>query len=388
MNGTPREYDLVVFGATGFTGGMTADYLARHAPPDLRWAIAGRSRDKLEVVKARLLAANPRAAAVGCIEARIDDPPSLISMASRTRVLITTVGPFIDYGEPVVAACIEAGTDYIDSTGEPFFVERLLGRYAEPAAARGVRVIPSCGFDSIPADLGALFTVLQLPSDQPITMHGYMQVDARFSGGTEQSAIKSIAPPKDRVAVPPLVPTGGRRVRELPVKLQKHPALGKWITPLPTVDGPTVLRSAAMLDRYGPDFAYGHGAVHASFGVVVAAGVLFGSLAVLARMAPTRALLLKVAKKSGQGPSEEHMRRAWFKLRFIAECAGKVVQTEVAGGDPGYVETSKMLAESGMCLAQDRGRLPARSGVLTPAAAMGDVLLARLQAAGLQFRVV
>lgn len=383
-----REYDLVVFGATGFTGSMTARYLAAHAPATLRWAIAGRSRAKLDQLKARLRAEQPSAARVGTLVASVGEPDSLQRLAAATQVLITTVGPFIDHGEPVVRACLDQRTDYVDITGEPNYIQLLLARYANAAAERGVRVVPSCGFDAIPADLGALFTVLQLPPDQPIELAGYLSFKATFSGGTEQSAIKSALPGTAQLEVPPPAVPDGRRVSAGPAKIEKRTELGKWCSPLPTVDGPIVLRSAAASERYGPDFKYSHNVVHASLPVMLATGMLFGMLGLFVRLAPLRALILKLAKQSGEGPSEEAMKQHWFKVRFIAKCAGKVLQTEVAGGDPGYVETSKMLAEAGMCLAQDRERLPARAGVLTPATAMGEVLLARLQRAGLGFRVL
>jgi saccharopine dehydrogenase (NAD+, L-glutamate forming) len=383
-----RELVLIVFGATGFTGGMTAEYLARHAPRDLRWAIAGRSQAKLDAVKARLSAIDPRHAALRTIVASVDDPASLQRMAAATRVLITTVGPFIDYGEPVVAACIAAGTDYIDSTGEPHFVSLLLGRYAERARAAGVRVVPSCGFDAIPADLGALFTVERLARDKPIRLAGYMRLEGVFSGGTERSALKAWVPPRDAVRAPAPVPSAGRRATLVLDKPHKHREFGKWTTPLETVDGPTVQRSAASLDVYGPDFTYSHNVVHASFAHLLAAGVMFGGARMLVRVAPLRELLLRMVKKPGAGPTPEQMDKAWFKLRFIAESDGKVLRTEVSGGDPGYKETSKMLAESGLCLVRDRAHLPLRNGVLTTAEAMGDRLIARLQRAGMSFRVL
>jgi saccharopine dehydrogenase (NAD+, L-glutamate forming) len=383
-----RELDIVVFGATGFTGGLTAQYLAKHAPPELRWGIAGRSRSKLDAVKARLTAIDPRCDAVAVIEASVDDPASLERMAARTQVLLTTVGPFIDYGEPVVRACIAQGADYIDSTGEPFFVQQVLGKHGEAAQRSNVRVVNSCGFDSIPADLGALFTVLQLPSDRPIKLGGFISLKGVFSGGTERSAIKSLVPPKDLVQVPPPRARAGRSVALELNKLRKVPELSLWAATVPTIDPAIVLRSAATLDRYGPDFRYGHHVTNRSLLALLLGGVFFAWLALTVRIAPLRALLLKVVKPSGAGPSEAQMADAWFKLRFIAECDGKTLQTEVSGGDPGYGETSRMLAESALCLALDRAQLPARAGVLTTAEAMGEVLLARLQRAGLSFRVL
>jgi saccharopine dehydrogenase (NAD+, L-glutamate forming) len=171
-------------------------------------------------------------------------------------------------------------------------------------------------------------------------------------------------------------------------KPRKHGEFASWTTPLQTVDGPTVLRSAASLEVYGPDFSYSHNVVHASLAHMLAASALFGSAMLLVRVAPMRELLLRMVKKPGEGPTREQMDKAWFKLRFIAESDGQVLRTEVSGGDPGYVETSKMLAESALCLIVDRAHLPPRTGVLTTAEAMGDRLIARLARAGMSFRVL
>jgi short subunit dehydrogenase-like uncharacterized protein len=387
-----RAYDIVLFGATGFTGGLTAEYLARHAPADARWAIAGRSQGALDAVKQRLCAIDARCERVGTIVASVGDDAALLRMAEQTRVLLTTVGPFVDYGEPVVRACIAAGCDYLDSTGEPAFVELLRERYAERARERGVRVVTCCGYDSIPADLGPFFTVGQLRQAgggaQAIRLDGYLSSEAQFSGGTQRSAIKAlstIAPARDH-EVPSARPNARVRVR-VP-KLEKKPALGGWIGPLPTVDASIVARSAAALDRYGSDFTYGHHAVIGSFARVVLGVFFVAVLAVLSRIPPARALLLRTLPKPGQGPSAEQRRKSWFKLRMVAESGGRVVNTEIAGGDPGYDETSKMLAESALCMAFDREALPDARGVLTTAVAMGEPLLARLQRAGLVFRVL
>lgn len=384
----PREYEIVVFGATGFTGGLTAEYLARSGPSDLRWAIAGRNQDKLDAVKARLIAIDPRCEAVGTIIASVDDDDSLRRMVARTHVLLTTVGPFIEYGEPVVAACVQEGTDYVDSTGEPFFVERVIVRYAAQAEAAGVRIVSTCGFDSIPADLGVFFTVQHLPEGEPIEIDGYLRGRAHFSGGTQRSAIELYVEPEDRVQLPPPEGSHGRRVRELPAKTERLPEQGGWVAPLPTIDASVVVRSAAVIDRYGPDFSFRNHIVHGPWIVAGGANALFGTMAFLGRRPALRSAVLALLKKPGTGPTEAQMDKSWFKLRFVARCAGQTVQTEVSGGDPGYRETSRMLGESALCLARDRDVLPPRVGVLTPAAAMGDPLLQRLQRAGLRFEKI
>src|SRR5947209_9635513 len=181
-----RRFDVVVFGATGFTGALTAEYLAANAPPDTRWALAGRNREKLEDVRRRLAGG---AGELELLQADVTDADSLRAMAEAARVVISTVVPYINYGDGVVAACAAGGTAYVDLTGEPEFVDLMWLRYHEQAEQTGARIVHSCGFDSIPHDLGALYAVMQLPEDVPITLDGFVRVRGTFSGGTFHSAI-------------------------------------------------------------------------------------------------------------------------------------------------------------------------------------------------------
>ncbi|HXR60238.1 MAG TPA: saccharopine dehydrogenase NADP-binding domain-containing protein [Solirubrobacterales bacterium] len=385
-----RRYDLVLFGATGFTGGLTADYLAANAPADLRWALAGRNRSKLDAVAARLAEQAPAAPKPDLLEANAEDRLGLDEIAQATRVAITTVGPYILYGEPLVGACAAAGTDYVDLTGEPEFVDRMWLEHHAEAERTGARIVHCCGFDSIPHDLGAQFTVQQLPEGVPLTVNGYVKTNARFSGGTYHSAINGFARARQTLAT-----AKERRQRESwPQDREVHSArprvrhddrVGGWTAPLPTIDPQVVLRSAAALDRYGPDFTYGHHLVTRRLAAIGGIAAAVGTAGLLAQMPPTRKLLLGRVSP-GDGPSEAQRERSSFKVVFVGEGGGKRVVTEVSGGDPGYTETSKMLAESGLCLAFDE--LPQRAGQVTTAVAMGDALRERLQKAGLTFRVV
>jgi short subunit dehydrogenase-like uncharacterized protein len=384
-----RQYDLVLCGATGFTGGLTAEYLAANAPAELRWALAGRNRSKLDAVAERLAAQAPQAPKLDVLLADAADREALQKIAEAAKVVVTTVGPYALYGEPLVAACAAAGTDYCDLTGEPEFVDRMWVEHHAEAKRTGARLVHCCGFDSIPHDLGAYFTVQQLPEGVPLTVNGYVRSNARFSGGTYHSAVNGFArarqtlnASKERRRLEPR--PEGREVHAASARIRRDERLGGWTVPLPTIDGAVIRRSAAALERYGPDFTYGHNMVakHLPTVAAIAAGV--GTVGALAQLPPTRKLLLKL-KAPGEGPTEAERQRSWFKLVFVGEGGGKSVVTEVSGGDPGYSETSKMLAESGLCLAFDE--LPEHSGQLTTAVAMGDPLRERLQKAGIRFHV-
>ena len=385
-----RTYDLALFGATGFTGGLTADYLAANAPPGLRWSLVGRNRAKLEAVKERLATAAPAAPAPDLVEADAADRAALAGVAESARVIATTVGPYAFYGEPLVAACAAAGTDYADLTGEPEFVDRMWSGYHAEAERTGARLVHCCGFDSIPHDLGAYFTVKQLPEGVPLTVNGYVRSNASFSGGTYHSAINAFArarqtmgAAKERKRAEPR--PAGRQIHSAPARLRRNPELGGWTAPLPTIDGPIVRRSAAALDRYGPSFTYGHNILAKHLSSLAGLGAGIGAVSVLAPLPPTRKLLLKV-KDPGEGPDAATRERSWFKVTFVGEGGGSRVLTRVSGGDPGYTETAKMLAESTLCLAFDE--LPETAGQVTTAAAMGDALIERLRRAGISFELL
>ena len=384
-----RQYDVVLFGATGFTGGLTADYLAKNAPAEMRWALGGRNRAKLDAVAARLAAEAPTSPKPDVLVADADDAAALREIAAAARVVITTVGPYALHGWSLVAACAAAGTDYCDLTGEPEFVDRVWVDHHAEAERNGARLVHCCGFDSIPHDLGAYFTVQQLPEGVPLTVNGYVKSNARFSGGTFHSAIngfararQTLSAAKERRRLEPRA--GGRQIHAAPARLRHDESLGGWTVPLPTIDGAVIRRSAAALERYGPDFTYGHHMVAKHLATVGAIAGGVGTAGLLAQLPPTRNLLLRL-KAPGEGPSEDERERSWFEVAFVGEGGGKRVATEVSGGDPGYGETSKMLAESGLCLAFDE--LPERFGQLTTAVAMGDALLKRLRKAGIRFQV-
>lgn len=379
-----RPFDIVLVGATGFTGELTAQYLTEHTPPGVTWAVAGRNTAKLDALGDRLTGPHPpdqRLVVDLSVAAQVDD------LAGRASVMATTVGPYVQHGDPLVAACAAAGTDYLDLTGEPEFVDRTYVRHHGVAEATGARLVHCCGFDSIPHDLGAYFTVQLLPDDAPIQLDGYVKAGGRPSGGTFHSAVgafsrlrQSAALAKERRAAEP--PTPGRSARASLATPGRHDG---WSLPMPTVDPDVIVRSARALDAYGPDFTYRHHVVVDHLASAIALSIGVPSLVALAQFGPTRNLLLKGIDQ-GDGPTAEQRADGWFEVTFEGRAGDQHVRTRVTGGDPGYTETAKMLAETALSLALDD--LDPCAGQVTTAQACGNALIERLMAAGITFEVL
>ena len=386
-----RAHDIVLFGATGFTGGLTAEYLARNLPEGTTLALVGRNRAKLESVRDRLAA----------IDARHADLPLLLADSGDAGVVEggRRVGPRRDHDRRAVRrstasrwwphAPPPAPTTSTSRASPSSSTRCSLATTSRPR--RAARASSTArGFDSIPHDLGAYFTVKQLPEGVPLKVEGFVTANGEFSGGTLASAVNGFANARETLRAAKErkqreQPPAGRRVRGMRGGVRREPAVGGWVAPMPTIDPQIITRSASALDRYGPDFSYGHYLRVKQLPMIagIAGGV--GAVAALAQLPPTRKALLKI-RGSGDGPSEEQRAKCWFRVTFVGEGGGERVVTRVSGGDPGYTETAKMLAESGLCLACDE--LPERSGQLTPTVAMGDALIDRLQAAGITFEVV
>ncbi len=395
-----KSYDIVLFGATGFTGELTAEYLARAATrEDFRWAIAGRNELKLERLRKRLSAINPDLRdSLGLVIADINDEASLAAMAQAARVVVTTAGPYIHFGEPVLRACVENGADYADLTGEPEYVNEMLAKYGRQATDNKLRIVNCCGFDSIPHDLGAWFTVQELTKGESrtdaarevISVEGFVRAGGTFSGGTWHSAIHAFSRARHLARQSSRRKSSDRPsrvVKSTMPKLTYRSELGTWVCPFPTIDPQVVKRSARAIEEYGQSFEYGHYVQVKKLPKLVLGVAAIGGIFTLAQLPWTRNWLLSL-KGQGEGPSRTQMEKGWFQVTFVGRSKHKRVMTRVSGGDPGYGETSKMLAESALCLALDRRRLPQRHGILTPAAAMGRALYERLDQAGIRFEVL
>jgi short subunit dehydrogenase-like uncharacterized protein len=387
-----REFDLVLFGATGFTGQLVGEYIAKQKPR--KWAIAGRSRGKCEALGFD----------VPILTCDAMDPASVAAVARRTRVVCTTVGPYSKYGSALVAACADAGTHYCDLTGEVHWMREMIDANDARARETGARIVFTCGFDSIPSDLGTWATQQEFikrfgrPAEKVSAFFGEMS--GGTSGGTAASAF-AIADAMSDPAV--------RRVLRNPYALDPepdgpHPKVDKrmvgWDKQLKmffvpffmaATNAPVVRRGHALAGYpYGHDFVYREVMTTPGNprGAVMAASITAGLAGLMAAMKRPRlrAMLEKRAPKPGEGPSPEQRARGHWKVRFIAEDGDDRLLYIVAdpSGDPGYASTAKMLGESALCLAYDK--LTSPGGCLTPSVAMDGALVDRLRKAGLVFQ--
>jgi short subunit dehydrogenase-like uncharacterized protein len=370
-----RDFDLVLLGATGFTGALTAAHLARRVG-GRPWAIAGRDLARLDAIRAQLA---PFGTLPGVLHADVTDEGSLRDLAASTRVLATTVGPYARLGEPVVRACVAEGTEYADITGEAPFVDRVRRDHDAAALDAGTRIVNCCGFDSIPHDLAVHHAVSVLPDDEAVAARGYVRIRGQASGGTAHSAVGIM-----REGNGPSVPRrgdAGRRVRGATPRPGRVEDPRGFAVPMPTIDPAVVLRSAAMLGQYGPDFTYAHHLVLPSPVVAAGLGAGVGLLAALARIPGGDRVLDRVLPDPGTGPAPGRRARSSFSVTVHAEAAGGArSRAVVSGGDAGYEETAVMLGETALGLLDDDVEL--RPGVVTPAVALGDALRQRLVAQG------
>jgi short subunit dehydrogenase-like uncharacterized protein len=415
VTATPREFDIVVYGATGFVGKLTAEYLAR-AGGGARIALAGRSTQRLRAVRDTL---GESAQSWELLVADASSPSTLDEMAARTRVVVTTVGPYTRYGLPLVAACAAAGTDYADLTGEAMFVRDSIDLHHKQAADTGARIVHACGFDSVPSDLSVYSLYRAVRDADAGELTDTDLVVKSFSGGvsggtiasmmevlntasTDPDARRQLADPytltPDRHAEPELGPQPDlpwRSGRQIAPELAGLWTAGFVMAPYNTR---IVRRSNALLDwRYGHRFRYSESmsvgsspvvAPLASAVVTGMAGATFGLGSRYFRLLPRR-LVERVAPSPGTGPSAAARERGYYRIETYTTTGSgaRYVARMEQRGDPGYQATSVLLGECGLALAMDRDKLSELRGVLTPAAAMGEALLERFPAAGVSLRI-
>jgi len=384
-----REFDVIIYGATGFTGRLVAEYLnGQYAGSDVKWAMAGRSGDKLEVVRDEMSISTD----IPLVVANSNDPASLNAMAERASSICTTVGPYQLYGDPVVQACVDNGTDYVDLSGEPAWMHDTIEKYDASAKECGARIVHSCGFDSIPFDLGVYFL-----QQHAMTNHGGVCAKVRgrvrkmkgtFSGGTAASFFETMKRAGQQPEVldwlkdpfslipdfsGPAQPSGHKPIFEAD--------LNSWSAPfiMASINTKNVHRSNALLGHlYGRDFVYDE---------MVLTGPGEQGEAAANHVASDNSMA-KNPPKPGEGPSKEERETGFYDVMYVGDAPDgtRVIAGVTGDKDPGYGSTSKMIAESALCLARDIDRKDVPGGVYTPAPAMGEALIARLQKnAGLTF---
>jgi short subunit dehydrogenase-like uncharacterized protein len=399
-----RPFDVVLYGASGFVGRQTVAYFAKH--PDvqssgLRWALAGRSARKLEAVRA-----DCGAFEAGIVVADAQDAAALDALARNAKVVLSTAGPFALYGSELVAACVRHGTHYVDITGETPWAKGLIDRHHADAQNKGARIIPFCGFDSIPSDFSALLanqTMWARHGEKCAAVKVAFSIRGGFNGGTLASLFNILATGQDKALADPFLlnPEGTRPARpqdHADPRGPRHDAdFSAWLGPffMAAINTRVVRRSAALLG-YAPDFSYqeylrlGRGPAAAVSASLLSAGSLASNAAL--RWSPVRRLAEKYAPPPGAGPSEASMDGGSFRCRWIGTSAGgQQVHGSISDqGDPGNRATTKMVCESALALALQLEQLPGgagHGGLLTPASGLGDVLVQRLRAAGMRLEV-
>ena len=385
-----REFDVVIYGATGFTGRLVAEYLSREYGKTVAWAMAGRSEDKLKSVRDEIGAP----ADTPLVVADASDPASLKAMAERTRAVITTVGPYQLYGEALVKACVEAGTDYVDLSGEPAWMHDIISAYGDKAKASGARIVHSCGFDSVPFDLGVYYLQehAKAKTGKPLSrIKGRVRaMKGTFSGGTAASFAETM---KRAAKEPQIIDwlkdpfslcegfEGPKQPHGAKVIFEED--LNAWSAPfvMATINTKNVHRSNALMGHaYGEDFVYdemfmtGPGEKGEQFAHVIA----------------NDRSMQDNPPKPGEGPSKEERETGFYDVMFTGETAdGQRLTASVKGDkDPGYGSTSKMITECALALVKDVSRDQTPGGVYTTAPALGDALIKRLtEHAGLTFAI-
>jgi short subunit dehydrogenase-like uncharacterized protein len=411
MQDTSPKFDIIIFGATSFVGQILTQYMLNQfaVGGELKWAIAGRSQNKLNELKLSLGTAGE---ALDTLVADAADEDSLHSLCLSTRVIISTVGPYALYGEPLVKVCVALGTDYCDLTGEVQWIAKMLERYEDEAKKSGARIVNSCGFDSVPSDLGVYF--LQHHAKQKfgqtcssIKMR-VKKMKGAASGGTVASMtniFKEVAsnPALRKVLANPyaICPSDhGNTVRQDSMnRPQYDDDFNSWVAPfvMAVINTRIVHRSNALIEGgYSQHFDYNEAMLTGKglmgSGIAASVGVGLGGFAMAAVIPPTRWVMEKfILPKPGEGPSIDAQEKGFYDLRFYGKTDdGQEIRCKVTGDqDPGYGSTAKMLGQAAACLAQDISKDDVQGGFWTPASVFGTQLITRLEKhAGLTFEII
>jgi len=373
-----KKYDLVVYGASGFTGQLICEYLSAHKDAvDLNWAIAGRNTEKLESISNKFSIEDKK---VDVLYGDSFDKDSLDNISSQSRLIITTVGPYAIYGEQLVASCIENQTYYLDLTGEPHFVHKIKEKYTQKAYDNSVGIIHSCGFESIPPDIGVYSAINQL-NEPNADVSYFFESNGDISGGTWASFINSLSSPR------PIVSSGSKKDHKSKTKKHNkkiffHKKFKRWALFFPVIDKYIVQKTAKSFNQYGEGFSFSEYMLFKSWKKLafILIGVFVVSIISKSKLIKKRLLSLR---PSGSGPSKERRAKNWFIAKVIAKGESSSAMTIIRGGDPGYGDTSKFISEMALCILTQSDQLLKTKGILTPVECTGDLLVDRLRSAGI-----
>ena len=368
-----KEYDLIIHGATGFTGQLICDYLYKHNDSKaIKWAISGRNTSKLEPISKKYN--------VDLFQVDSFENKALDLITSKSKVIISVVGPYAIYGKQLIESCVNNNCHYLDITGESSFVQYVKNKYSKKAIETNTILISCCGFESIPPDIGTYYSIKQL-NEENIDIKCYMKTKGQISGGTWASFLN--------------ISSGGRIKKKIQNRQPKkqdtknkilfyNKELKKWALIFPDIDQYIIRRSSKLIDGYGENVRFVKYMLFKSLFKVAALLVPLFFILFLAKFKFSKKWLESFIP-SGTGPSEEARAKHWFEYTLIGKTEKQKIITTVKGGDPGYGETSKFVTEMGLALILNKDELNHKKGVLTPAACAGDVILRRLQKSGIDF---
>ena len=368
-----KEYDLIIHGATGFTGQLICDYLYKHNDSKtMKWAISGRNTSKLEPISKKYN--------IDLFQVDSFENKALDSITSKAKVIISVVGPYAIYGKQLIESCVNNNCHYLDITGESSFVEYVKNKYSKKAIETNTMLISCCGFESIPSDIGTYYSIKQL-NEENIDVKCYMKTKGQISGGTWASFLNISNGGKIKKKIQNNKPKKQDTKNKI---LFYNKELKKWALIFPDVDQYIIRRSSKLIDGYGENVRFVKYMLFKSLFKVAALLIPLFFILILAKFKFSKKWLESFIP-SGTGPSEEARAKHWFEYTLIGKTEKQKIITTVKGGDPGYGETSKFVTEMGLALILDIDQLKYKKGVLTPAACAGDVILKRLQKSGIKF---
>ena len=372
-----KKYDIVIFGATGFTGKLICDYLLNHdESKKLNIALAARNKEKLNDVSNNFKDINPN-----IIIADSFDKESIDSMTKKARLILTVVGPYSLYGEYLVESCIKNSTHYVDLTGEPDFVSSIRKKFSDLAIKSKSIIVNSCGLESIVPDVGTLYTVNKMKSNKKNITY-FLKSKGTISGGTWASFINALYSNK------PIINSRLNSKSEKKVKkIYYSKRFKSWAIIFPVIDKQIVYRSSKEFDIYGDSFSFNEYMMIKSFIQVV---LLIFSISLITLFSKFRILKkwLLSLRPSGSGPSLKQRQRNWFKAVFVGDGDNEKITTQLSGGDPGYGDTAKFISEIALCIVNDYDKLNKKAGIITPVECTGKLMIERLKNAGIEFKTL